>query len=104
MSILSKSAKVLTLLSLGFLSTQAVAQSEKFCNTTGHSGQSVQLTYNTTGEIGGNGYELWCDSKTQSCKATFYADGSMNCQFQGADDYLCRSGLKLQSDGKTYNQ
>ena len=104
MSIFSKPAKVLTVLSLGLLSTQALAQSENFCNTTGHSGQSVQLTYNTTGEIGGNGYELWCDSKTQSCKATFYADGSMNCQFQGADDYLCRSGLKLQSDGKTYNQ
>ena len=28
----------------------------------------------------------------------------MSCAFQGAGDYLCRSGLSLQSDGKTYSQ
>jgi len=92
------------LLSLGLFTSQALAQTESFCSATGHSGESVQLDYNHVGTVGSKGYELWCDKNTTSCKATFYADGSMNCQFQNADDYLCRSGLMLQSQGKTYDQ
>ena len=90
------------LLFFGLFTTQALAQD--FCNATGHTGQSEHLNYNHVGTIGDKGYELWCDSKTTTCEATFYADGSMSCQFQGADDYLCRSGLMLQSQGKTYDQ
>ena len=92
------------LLSLGLFTSQALAQTESFCNATGHSGESADLNYNHVGTVGDKGYELWCDKNTSTCKATFYADGSMYCQFQGADDYLCRSGLMLQSQGKTYDQ
>lgn len=92
------------LLSLGLFTSQALAQTESFCSATGHSGESAELNYNHVGTVGDKGYELWCDKNTSTCKATFYADGSMYCQFQGADDYLCRSGLMLQSQGKTYDQ
>ncbi len=101
MSILSKSAKVLTLLSLGFLSTQVLAQN--FCSTTGHSGtgRTVSGSY-VTGSVGNYDFQLWYDH-AQSGSATFYNEGSMSCSFQGAGDYLCRMGLQFNSN-KTYDQ
>ena len=95
---LSKSAKVLTLLSLGLLSTQVLAQD--FCNAS-HSGTKVDVS-NTAptgdsdgkgsiGTIGDYSYEEW--NKTGTGKATFYSDGSFSCSFENIDDYLCRSGI-----------
>ena len=92
------------LLFLGFFTTQALAQD--FCKAT-HSGTSTNVTSpswpNNRGYIGDYHYELWYDYASPG-SATFYSDGSMSCAFQGAGDYLCRSGLSLQSDGKTYSQ
>ena len=101
MRVLPKSAKVLTILSLGFLSTQVLAQN--FCSTTGHSGtgRTVSGSY-VTGSVGNYDFQLWYDH-AQSGSATFYNEGSMNCSFQGAGDYLCRMGLQFNSD-KTYDQ
>ena len=103
MFILSKLAKVLTLLSLGLFSTQVLAQSESFCSTTGHEGTGTTRsgTY-ATGSVGNYDYQLWYDH-AQSGSATFYPGGSMSCSFQGAGDYLCRMGLQFNSD-KTYDQ
>ena len=93
-----------TLLFLGLFTTQALAQD--FCKAT-HSGTSTNVTSpswpNNRGYIGDYHYELWYDYASPG-SATFYSDGSMSCAFQGAGDYLCRSGLSLQSDGKTYSQ
>lgn len=101
MHVLPKFAKMLTLLSLGFLSTQALAQN--FCSTTGHSGtgRTVSGSY-VTGSVGNYDFQLWYDH-AQSGSATFYNEGSMSCSFQGAGDYLCRMGLQFNSD-KTYDQ
>lgn len=101
MSIFSKSAKVLTLLSLGVFFSQALAQN--FCSTTGHSGtgRTVSGSY-VTGSVGSYDFQLWYDH-AQSGSATFYNEGSMSCSFQGAGDYLCRMGLQFNSD-KTYDQ
>ena len=98
MSVLLKSAKALTVLSLGFLSTQVLAQD--FCNAT-HSGtkediSNTAVTGNadgkgTIGTIGDYSYEEW--NKTGTGKATFYSDGSFSCSFENIDDYLCRSGI-----------
>lgn len=101
MRVLPKSAKVLTILSLGFLFTQALAQN--FCSTTGHSGtgRTVSGSY-VTGSVGNYDFQLWYDH-AQSGSATFYNEGSMSCSFQGAGDYLCRMGLQFNSD-KTYDQ
>ena len=101
MCILPKFAKVLTLLSLGFLSTQALAQN--FCSTTGHSGNSKKETGSyAPGSIGQYDYQLWYDH-ANSASATFYENGSMSCAFSGAGDYLCRMGLQFNSN-KTYDQ
>jgi len=66
-----------------------------FCSSASHSGQSIEVNSNKVGDIGGVGYELWADSGNNS--ATFYSDGSFSCKFQGAGDYLCRSGLSFDS-------
>ncbi len=101
MCILPKFTKVLTLLSLGFLSTQALAQN--FCSTTGHSGNSKKETGSyAPGSIGQYDYQLWYDH-ANSASATFYENGSMSCAFSGAGDYLCRMGLQFNSN-KTYDQ
>jgi len=81
------------------LATSALAQS--FCSSAKHSGQSVKVTSNKVGSIGGIGYELWADSGSNS--ATFYSDGSFSCSFRNAKDYLCRSGLSFDST-KTHQQ
>ena len=98
MCILSKSAKVLTLLSLGFLSTQVLAQN--FCSTTGHSGtgRTVSGSY-VTGSVGNYDFQLWYDH-AQSGSATFYNEGSMSCSFQGAGDYLCRMSAMAKCFGR----
>ena len=96
MSIFSKSAKVLTVLSFGLLSTQVLAQD--FCNAT-HSGTSTRQTLsfghgsdgNKTGNIGDYHYEVW--TKSGNAEATFYSDGSFSCAFSNIDDYLCREGI-----------
>ena len=76
---------------------------EDFCNTTTHSGTSVILSSNTVGKFdNGIGYELWNEGG-QGGSATFYDDGSFNCQMTGAKDYLCRSGLSFNSD-KTHEE
>ena len=91
------------LLSLGFFTSQAMAQSEAFCSTTTHSGESKTETGSySPGSIGQYDYQLWYDH-ANSASATFYSDGSMSCSFSGAGDYLCRSGLQFNSD-KTYDQ
>ena len=91
------------LLSLGFFTSQAMAQSESFCSTTTHSGESKTETGSySPGSIGQYDYQLWYDH-ANSASATFYSDGSMSCTFSGAGDYLCRSGLQFNSD-KTYDQ
>ncbi|ORX63514.1 concanavalin A-like lectin/glucanase, partial [Anaeromyces robustus] len=81
------------------LTTTTLAQN--FCSSASHSGQSTKANSNTTGNIGGVGYELWADSGNNS--ATFYSDGSMQCSFQGAKDFLCRSGLSFDST-QTHSQ
>ena len=84
------------------LATSAFAQTESFCSTAAHSGQSVKVSSNKTGQIGDIGYELW-DENGYGGDATFYSDGSMECNISGAKDYLCRAGLSLGSN-KTYDQ
>ena len=78
------------------------AFAEDFCSTAKHSGQSVKITSNQTGKIGDIGYELW-DENGHGGSATFYSDGSMECDITGAKDYLCRAGLSLGSN-KTYTE
>lgn len=107
MSVLLKSAKALTVLSLGFLSTQVLAQD--FCNAT-HSGTKEDVSNTaptgdadgegTIGTIGDYSYEEW--NKTGTGKATFYSDGSFSCSFENIDDYLCRSGI-LYGDNSGVN-
>lgn len=99
MFILSKFAKVLTLLSLGLFSTQVLAQN--FCNAAGYSGTSVQVNGNKTGTINGIGYEQWADQGNNS--TTFYEDGSFKCSFSGTKDFLCRAG-KSYDKTQTWQQ
>ena len=99
MFILSKFAKVLTLLSLGLFSAQVLAQN--FCNAAGYSGTSVQVNGNKTGTINGIGYEQWADQGNNS--TTFYEDGSFKCSFSGTKDFLCRAG-KSYDKTQTWQQ
>lgn len=98
-SILTASVAVMAL-----MSSAAFAQSESFCSTTSHSStaQKVTISRNQTGTIGEIGYELW-DENGSGGNATFYDDGSMDCNITSAKDYLCRAGLSLGST-KTYDQ
>ena len=90
-----KSAKVLTLLSLGVFFSQTLAQN--FCNATGHSGQSVTETKDfIQGSIGDYKYEQWYRGGSNS--TTFYEDGSFTCNFSGTDDFLCRAGKSYSKD------
>ncbi len=85
------------------LATAVCAQN--FCSTAQHSGTS-KTEYSSTGgakSFEGISYELWYDRAT-SGSATFYSDGSLSCSFQNAGDYLCRSGMFFQGQGKTYSQ
>jgi len=83
------------------IAAASVANAQSFCSNSKHSGQSVKITSNKVGDIGGIGYELWADSGNNS--ATFYEDGSFSCSFQSAKDYLCRSGLSFDST-KTHEE
>ena len=78
------------------------AFAQDFCTNAQHSGQKVTITSNQTGKIGDIGYELW-DENGHGGSATFYSDGSMDCNITGAKDYLCRAGLSLGSN-KTYKE
>lgn len=76
---------------------------QDFCNTAAHSGESIEVSKNTVGKFdNGIGYELWNEGGNGG-SATFYDDGSFNCQMTGAKDYLCRSGLSFNSD-KTHEE
>ena len=94
----TKSGVVLAM-ALGMAST---AFAQDFCSNAQHSGQKVTITSNQTGKIGDIGYELW-DENGHGGSATFYSDGSMDCNITGAKDYLCRAGLSLGSN-KTYKE
>lgn len=94
----AKSGFVLAM-AFGMAST---AFAQDFCSNAKHSGQSVKITSNQTGKIGDIGYELW-DENGHGGSATFYSDGSMECDITGAKDYLCRAGLSLGSN-KTYKE
>ena len=94
----TKSSVVLAM-ALGMAST---AFAQDFCSNAQHSGQKVTITSNQTGKIGDIGYELW-DENGHGGSATFYSDGSMDCNITGAKDYLCRAGLSLGSN-KTYKE
>lgn len=88
---------------LALATTSAFAQTEDFCSATSHSSSNkVTISSNQTGKIGNIGYELW-DENGHGGSATFYDDGSMDCNITGAKDYLCRAGLSLGST-QTYDQ
>ena len=76
------------------------AYAQDFCSNAQHSGDKVTISSNQVGKIGDIGYELW-DENGSGGNATFYSDGSMDCNITSAKDYLCRAGLSLGSD-KTY--
>ena len=78
------------------------AYAQDFCSNAQHSGQKVTISSNQVGQIGDIGYELW-DENGHGGSATFYSDGSMECDITGAKDYLCRAGLSLGST-KTYKE
>eukprot|EP00833_Pecoramyces_ruminatium_P004775 jgi/Orpsp1_1/1178807/evm.model.c7180000066813.1 len=80
------------------LAASTANAASSFCSNAKHSGYSTQLISNNVGSINGIGYELWADGGNNS--ATFYADGSFTCSFQGSKDYLCRSGLSFDSTKK----
>lgn len=85
------------------MATTAFAQTQDFCNTTTHSGTKIETSKNVVGSFtNGIGYELWNEGGNGG-SATFYDDGSFNCQMTGAKDYLCRSGLSFNSD-KTHEE
>jgi hypothetical protein len=92
-------SSVVFAMALGMAST---AFAQDFCSNAQHSGQKVTITSNQTGKIGDIGYELW-DENGHGGSATFYSDGSMDCNITGAKDYLCRAGLSLGSN-KTYKE
>ena len=78
------------------------AYAQDYCTDAKHTGQKVTISSNQTGKIGDIGYELW-DENGHGGSATFYSDGSMECDITGAKDYLCRAGLSLGST-KTYKE
>lgn len=81
----------------------ANAFAQDFCNTAAHSGSKVEVSTNNVGSFSnGIGYELWNEGGNGG-SATFYDDGSFNCQMTGAKDYLCRAGLSFNSD-KTHTE
>ncbi len=97
--------KLLGMTKIGLVLTFGLASgalAQDFCSNAQHSGQSVKISSNQTGKIGNIGYELW-DENGHGGDATFYSDGSMECNITGAKDYLCRAGLSLGSD-KTYKE
>jgi len=96
---ISNAAKFGLALTFGLVSG---AFAQDFCTNAQHSGQKVTITSNQTGKIGDIGYELW-DENGHGGSATFYSDGSMDCNITGAKDYLCRAGLSLGSN-KTYKE
>jgi len=87
-------------LCVAFAASAAFAQD--FCSNAQHSGDKVTISSNQVGKIGDIGYELW-DENGSGGNATFYSDGSMDCNITSAKDYLCRAGLSLGSD-KTYKE
>lgn len=94
-----------TILKFGLIATCVLTANtfaQDFCNTTTHSGESVEVSTNEVGTIGNVGYELWNEGGNGG-SATFYADGSFNCKMTGAKDYLCRTGLAFNSD-KTHEE
>ena len=87
-------------LCVAFAASAAFAQD--FCSNAQHSGDKVTISSNQVGKIGDIGYDLW-DENGCGGNATFYSDGSMDCNITSAKDYLCRAGLSLGSD-KTYKE
>jgi len=85
------------------MAATSFAQTQDFCSTAAHSGTSKETSTNVVGSFpNGIGYELWNEGG-HGGSATFYDDGSFNCQMTGAKDYLCRSGLSFDSD-KTHQE
>ena len=81
----------------------ASASAQEFCSSAEHEGSSVTETGSyAPGTIGEYDYQLWYDHAT-SASATFYEDGSLSCSFQGAGDYLCRSGLRFERNKTKYS-
>ncbi len=88
-------------LCVAFAASGALAQD--FCQTAAHSGSKVEVSTNKVDKFSnGIGYELWNEGGNGG-SATFYDDGSFNCQMTGAKDYLCRAGLSFNSD-KTHQE
>ena len=78
------------------------AFAQDFCSNAQHSGDKVTISSNQVGKIGDIDYELW-DENGSGGNATFYSDGSMDCNITSTKDYLCRAGLSLGSN-KTYKE
>ncbi|OUM65765.1 glycoside hydrolase family 11 protein, partial [Piromyces sp. E2] len=83
------------------LITIGISNANQFCNTIGHTGESIVETTCKISKIGGIDYELWFNGGSNS--ATFYSDGSMSCSFCDTLNYICRTGLSFDST-KPYNQ
>lgn len=102
MNILSKSAKVLTVLSLGFLSTNSFAADA--CNDAmGHVGteHKVQVSpsgqnnqYQGLGKISGTswGFEEWYEAGNNSM--SYWDNGTFKASWSGTNDYLARVGFQ----------
>ena len=92
MNILSKSAKVLTVLSLGFLSTNSFAVDACNDQMPTARGNAHTVSGSTTGRVNGTdwGFEQWYQGGNNSMK--YYDNGTFEASWSGTDDYLARVG------------
>ncbi len=92
MNILSKSAKVLTVLSLGFLSTHSFAVDACNDQMPTARGNAHTVSGSTTGRVNGTdwGFEQWYQGGNNSMK--YYDNGTFEASWSGTDDYLARVG------------
>ncbi|MBR2212431.1 MAG: glycoside hydrolase family 11 protein [Fibrobacter sp.] len=107
LSMHSKTAKALVLLTFGLLSASAFAQIDACTDAMGHEG-TEKITYgqnnnSVTGNVGSSPYhyEIWYQGGNNSL--TYYDNGTYKASWSGTSDFLARVGFKYD-EKQTYEQ
>lgn len=59
---------------------------------------------NTSGKVGDQNWDLWCNSASSSGCITTYTTGAFSARWNNNSDFLARVGLEFGNAGKTYDK
>ncbi len=66
-------------------------------------GGSETCGRNTSGKLGDQNWDLWCNAASSSGCITTYSSGAFSARWSNNNDFLARVGLEFGNAGKTYD-